>query len=127
MCYHSTAHDNHSDPEANNLDCTISSPCYDPDTGKTINRIYCVETTKESELTVLTKERDQLKAERDRYREALENAQEHFSDAWALSVDYDGFGYDGKSLRGLIDDIVLNMGLGRKIIHTALKEGQDGG
>jgi hypothetical protein len=43
------------------------------------------------------------------------------SDAWALSVDYDGFGYDGEALRGLIDSIVLNMNKGRKVMNTALE------
>jgi hypothetical protein len=63
--------------------------------------------------------------ERDELRAAWERANEHMSDAWALSVDYDGFGHDGKALRGLIDDIVHNMNLGRKVMNDALKESHE--
>jgi hypothetical protein len=62
---------------------------------------------------------EELEAQRDKYKDAIEKSQEHFSDAWALSVDYDGFG-GSDDLKGLIDDIVMNMGLGRKILHAAL-------
>lgn len=71
-CHHSKVHDSRSDHEMNLGDCTISSPCYDPDTGKTINRVYCVETINVSELDTLSTKLSEVEAERDKYKLALE-------------------------------------------------------
>jgi hypothetical protein len=80
---------------------------------------YIIDPQRET-IKVLEDQLTAITAERDRYRDAWEKANEHISDAWALSVDYDGFD-TVESLKGLIDDIVHNMNLGRKIMNEALK------
>jgi hypothetical protein len=50
---------------------------------------------------------------------ALEEIDEPLSDAWALSVDYDGF-KEAESLKSLIDDIIVQVQKGRSIARTAL-------
>ena len=59
-------------------------------------------------------------AERDSLKSTYAKANEHFSDAWGLSVDYDGFN-EPDNLKGLIDDIILNMNLGRKVMRETME------
>jgi hypothetical protein len=67
-----------------------------------------------------TEEIDRLNAKIAELEGALEEIDEPLSDAWALSVDYDGF-KEAESLKSLIDDIIVQVQKGRDIARTARK------